>query len=219
MRKRLLDLYNGRKEDFRQIMKIFPEADLSGPFLMSPNLNYNLQKNPLLIVGQETNEWYYDVDNLDQQMSHYENFNVGINYYSSPFWNVTRKIERALNNDAYSCAWANISKFDLDGGRSYGKYEEAISSIDNILISEIEIIKPKFCLFFTGPDFDKRIKNIFNEIQFIEISNWDIRQFCQLKHPNLPEYSFRSYHPKSLRMRRLEKDFIDFFLELNSKIT
>jgi hypothetical protein len=216
MREKLLSLYTNRHADFKKITATFPEVDLSGPFLMSPNKDYNIQKNPLLIVGQETNGWCYDIDDLNQQMTHYENFNLGINYYSSPFWNVTRKLESALNNNAYSSAWTNISKFDLDGTRSYGEYEEAISGLDNILISEIKIVKPKFCVFFTGPSFDGRIKNIFDEVEFIDVPDWNNRQFCRLKHPNLPEYTFRSYHPKSLRIKRLENNFINYFSSLSN---
>jgi len=80
--------------------------------------------------------------------------------------------------------------------------------LDSILIDEIDIIKPNICMFFTGPDFDYRLKNIFTGIEFIEIEGWNIRQFCKLKHKKLPETSLRSYHPKSLRIQHLEERFI-----------
>jgi hypothetical protein len=65
-------------------------------------------------------------------------------------------------------------------------------------------------MFFTGPSFDYRISNIYNGVEFIKIDDWPISQLCRVKHPNLPELSFRSHHPKSLRIRYLEDDFIDF---------
>ena len=210
MKNKLLNLYNNRQQDFKGIIEKFPEDDLAGPFLMSPNEEYVNQPNKLLIIGQETNGWSYHIDELDKQMKTYEDFNVGIEYRASPFWNISRKVEKALNNTPYTCAWTNISKFDLDSGRPYGEYETAISKLDDILISEINIIQPDFCMFFTGPSFDQRLRTIFQDIEFIELPNWSIRQFCQLKHPDLPENSFRSYHPKSLRLRYLEDDFIDY---------
>jgi len=210
MKNKLLNLYTNRQQDFKGIIEKFPEDDLAGPFLMSPNEEYINQANKLLIIGQETNGWSYHIDELDKQMKTYEDFNVGIEYRASPFWNISRKVEKALNNTPYTCAWTNISKFDLDSGRPYGEYETAISKLDDILISEINIIQPDFCMFFTGPSFDQRLRTIFQDIEFIELPNWSIRQFCQLKHPDLPENSFRSYHPKSLRLRYLEDDFIEY---------
>ena len=189
----------------------FPEATLHGPFLMSPNFSFGVQKNPLLIVGQETFGWSKHAEDIEQNMLDYEDFNVGSKYYSSPFWNVTRKIEQILENEAFSCAWTNISKYDVNGGRAEGVYETEISNLDEILIKEIEILKPKICLFFTGPNFDYRIKTIFSEIEFHKVDNWNDRQLCQLKHPNLPENSFRTYHPNYLRRSGLEEGFLDFF--------
>jgi len=213
MKEQLLNLYKQRQADFISIMSKFPDDDLAGPFFMSPNDKYSLQPNPLLIIGQETNGWMYDVEDLEKQMKHYEDFNVGINYKSSPFWNITRKVETAIGSELYTCAWTNVNKFDLDAGRPSGEYEKAISTVDDILIEEIRIVKPKVCLFYTGPSFDDRLKSIFENIEFIEIPGWTTRQLCQLKHPLLPDLTFRSYHPKSLRLRYLEEDFVNYISE------
>jgi hypothetical protein len=209
MKEQLKNLYTNNINAFNQIRLTFPneQFDLPGPFLMSPNTLYSRQKRRLLIIGQQTKGWTYDVD-IEKQQSTYESFNVGENYYSSPFWNITRKLEKAVGNDAFSCAWTNINKFDLEEDRPYGEFEQAISKLDSILIEEINIIKPEVCMFFTGPAFDYRIKNLFLEIELIEIEGWSVRQFCRLKHKDLPEKSFRSYHPKALRIQQLEDKFI-----------
>jgi len=208
MKNELLSLYTTRKEDFKKVVERFPKDDLAGPLLMSPNPDYYTSPNKLLIVGQQTNGWSYHIDDISKQMKTYEDFNVGVKYYASPFWNITRKVENILGNKPHSCAWTNLNKFDLYGGRPYGEYETAISALDDILLAELKIIKPDFCLFFTGPSFDRRLKTIFQDIEFIEIPNFTVRQFCKLKHPDLPENSYRSHHPKSLRIRKLEDDFI-----------
>lgn len=213
-KEKLIELYKSKQHEFKSIVETFPDEDLAGPFLMSPNEKYFQQKNKLLIIGQESCGWSYFVDDIGSQMGNYEQFNLGIDYYPSPFWNITRKVETALGNELYSCAWTNLNKFDLDSGRPYGEHLEQISKLDYILVNEMEIIAPKICLFYTGPSFDERLSKIFDGIIFQEIEGWSIRQFCKLIHPKLPKNSFRSYHPKSLRIRYLEDDFIDYMNNL-----
>jgi hypothetical protein len=210
MKEELFKLYQETQPSFKNVVSAFPEDDLSGPFLMSPDQHYKKQRKPLLVVGQETNGWTYHIDEISKQMDTYEEFNVGQGFNTTTFWNITRKVENALGNEPHSCAWTNLSKFDLYGGKAYGQYEKMISTLDKILVEEIKIIGPKVCLFFTGPDFDSRLKKIFKGVTFEPIEKWNVKQFCRLKHPELPEYSFRSYHPKSLRLRRLENDFIEY---------
>lgn len=214
MKDKLLVAYSQRHMDFKTVRDKYPDEDLAGPFLMSPNDTYAKQPNPLLIIGQETFGWDYNVDDLSKQMEVYEKFNVGENYHASPFWNVTRKVEKALGNEAHSCAWTNISKYDLDGGRAYGEYETTISTLDNVLVDEIRILQPKVCIFFTGPSFDNRIRNIFDSVTFESVVGFGLHQLCQLKHADLPVLTFRTYHPNYLRRSGKEKDFINFITDL-----
>ncbi len=218
MKEDLMDLYRNSQQSFQQVQKSFPHDDLAGPFLMSPSMQYQMQKNPLLVVGQETNGWTYHADDLEKQMRTYEEFNVGYAQSSSAFWKLVRKLEEVTGNASHSCAWANMSKFDLYGRRAYGKYEKAIASLDSLIVDEIKIAAPKICLFFTGPYFDGRLMSIYGNVEFIEIEGWSPKQFCQLRHSLLPELTFRSYHPKSLRLRNLECNFIQYMTELGKNL-
>ena len=141
MKEELLKLYQNIQPNFKTVVGAFPGDDLAGPFLMSPDQHYRKQKKPLLIVGQETNGWTYHIDEISKQMDTYEEFNVGKGFDTTTFWNVARRVERALGNDPHSCAWTNLSKFDLYGGKSYGKYEKMISSLDKIIVDEIITFK------------------------------------------------------------------------------
>ncbi|MDI1355155.1 MAG: hypothetical protein PSX36_09560 [bacterium] len=208
MKEQLLQLYRQQQPSFRNLVSSFPNEDLAGPFLMSPGKHYQKQNYPLLLVGQETKGWSYHIDEIEKQMQTYERYNVGSELETNAFWNISRKIEHLLGNDPCSCAWTNVSRFDLYGGRAHGKYEKAIAHLDRLICEEIKIVAPKVCLFFTGPDFDRRLKNIFEDIEFIEIPGWKPSQLCLLKHAGLPVYTFRSYHPKSLKLHRLEDDFM-----------
>jgi hypothetical protein len=80
MKNELLSLYTKRQEDFKKVVERFPEDDLAGPFLMSPNPDYYTSPNKLLIIGQETNGWSYHIDDISKQMTTYEDFNVGVEY-------------------------------------------------------------------------------------------------------------------------------------------
>ena len=151
----LKQLYQTRNNDFNKIVALFKDDGLTGPILISPNELYLNQPMRLMIIGQQTNDWTCS-DNLDHLMKTYEDFNLGVKYYSSPFWNITRKLEIAMGNVEYSCVWTNINKFDLDKNRPYGKFEREISKLDSILIGEIGFLKPRVCIFFTGPSFDQK---------------------------------------------------------------
>jgi hypothetical protein len=189
IKEQLISVYKERINDFKNIVETFPDTNLAGPLLMSPNNKYEAQPKRLLIIGQQTNGWISQISDVKKQMGKYERFNLGIKYYPSPFWNITRKLEKAIGIQEYSCAWTNINKFDLNAKKPYGDYEKEIKKLDDILITEIEIIKPDICVFFTGPSFDNRIKSIFEGVSFNKIDNWDKRQLAKLKHPLLPEFT------------------------------
>jgi hypothetical protein len=214
MKKELLQLYQKHQNNFKDVRNLFPADDLKGPFLISPNLKYAIQVNPLLIIGQETKGWECEVE-IKKQMEVYEEFNVGEHYVPSPFWNVTRKVEKALGNEPHSCAQTNVNKFDVGGKHPNGAHEIAITSLDKILLEEIKILKPKVCIFFTGPRFDGRLNEIFTDIKFRDVLEFNKREFCQLKHELLPELSFRAYHPNYLRRSGKEKSFLEFISKLS----
>ncbi len=215
IKEELLEIYRDKQQEFKHVIRSFPHDDLAGPFLMSPAPAYQHQPNPLLVIGQETNGWTYFVDDLERQMKTYEEFGVGKDHKASAFWKLIRRVEELMGNTPYSTAWTNLSKFDLYGKRSYGKYEKAIAGLDDMIVDEIRIASPKVCLFFTGPYFDARLSAVYDELEFVEIEGWPLKQFCRLKHPLLPAHTYRSYHPKSLRLRSLEQKFFEFMSALD----
>jgi hypothetical protein len=218
VKQKLLQLYQTHQTNFKNVRNLFPNDDLKGPCLISPNTKYDIQANPLLIIGQETKGWECFVDDIEKQMKVYEDFNLGEKYYRSPYYNVTRKVEDRLGNERYSNTQTNINKFDVGGKHPKGKHEIAIAFLDKILIDEIKILKPKVCIFFTGHSFDNRLNNIFSALEFIEIPEFNKMEFCQLKHELLPELSFRAYHPGYLRRKGKERKFLDFIGKLSSNV-
>jgi len=218
----LLKTYCKRISDFQHIQDVCKGENIAGAFLMSPSENYAKQPFPLLAIGQETYGWEVFSEVVTEEecagmMSAYEDFNVGEKYYASPFWNVIRKIETALGNEFCSCAWTNISKYDQEAGRPDAEHEKLFSTVDNLLIDEIKITKPKVCVLFTSHSFDYRLENIFKQIEFVEVGGFDINTLCQLKHPDLPTLTFRTYHPRYLRMSGIEESVIEFISEQTKK--
>ena len=209
----LKELYKSKITEFKSIVEKFPTHNLMGPLLMSETKEYENSKLKLLIIGQETNGWGEYSENIEQGMEHYLSFNLGSEYYSSPFWNVTRKIENILGNNKYSCAWTNLNKFDDNSNRPEGEVAKKISEIDSLLIDEIKILKPDIVIFFTSHHFDDRIMNIFNGAEFNTLKDFTINHCSSIKHKDLPSFSFRTYHPNYLRRSGLENGFLDLIKE------
>lgn len=216
MKKELYNLYKKYSDEFESIENQFKNECLHGPLLIYPLERYLSQKNKLMFIGQQTKGWSRS-SNIKVQQSCYKHFELGINYVSSPFWNVMRKIENILSNEEYSSLWTNLSKYDVDENEVYGEYEEKTKNVENLLIDEINITDPKICLFVTGPRFDKNIKRIFKDVKFEKIDHKGIRLLHRLIHPSLPKNTFRTYHPNYLRMSKQEKYFLEFIKLINSE--
>lgn len=204
----LLALYRREHEALKAVPAAHPGEDMAGPLLMAPDERYTGQPHRLLIVGQETGGWHYHVDDPELQMEKYREFNVGEQWYASPFWNVTRKVEKLLGNQPYSCAWTNVSKFDHKNGRAVGRFAASIMSVDHLLVEELRILKPTVCLFYTGPDFDMRLCGIFPGVRYSAVEGYTEREMARLEHVELPSLSFRTYHPNYLRRSGMEEGVI-----------
>ena len=170
----------------------------------------------LLIVGQQPYEWGFNVkensreekillDPVNILMQMYSKFAFGKNYYGpgknyrSPFWDAARKVYTSLNPEGpeHGFAWSNLLCIDSRNKRVDNATEENLLTL-NLLTEEIRLIKPNVVIFFTGPRYDGCIKETFCNVRFKMIE----KGLDVLEHPNLPMKSFRTYHPKYLRMSK-----------------
>lgn len=172
---------------------------LSHPLLISIPEAYLSQKTKLLVVGQQTNRWCGG--SIDDLLECYKRFSFG-EQYSSPFWNVTRKLEALLEIDPFAITWSNLNKCDFEGRRPSEKLEQEIYNKFPVLNGEIGLLKPDIVLFFSGPYYDSHLKGIFPKCKFINVSGFLERQLCRVEHQSLPFNSYRTYHPKHLRISR-----------------
>ena len=206
--KLLRELYQDNKIALDKVREAFINEDLEGPLLMELG-NYYEQSIKLFIIGQETNGWNCNYNDHNSLLKTYRNFNMGEHYYSSPFWNITRKIEDIIGVSRYSCAWSNINRYDHNRGEPKALILNEIRTLDYLVAEEISTIQPDVCLFFINRKYDYRLQELYPGIQMRAVEGLPFNHFVQLHHKSLPSYSFRTPHPKAIRLRKWEKAFID----------
>jgi len=187
---------------------------LSQPILMKVPERYINSSTKIMIIGQQTFGW--GAGGICELLKCYENFNLGEKYYSSPFWDIIRKIEIIFQNQPYSCVWTNINKCDYNNNRPPMEIENKISTSFPVLKHEIEILNPDVIIFFTGPNFDRNILETFPEVKFIDLFDFKKIKLAKLENLILPENTFRTYHPKYLRIKKFEGIFLDFIKKIDA---
>lgn len=209
--KTLNELYHENRAKLEEIRESDPL--LSDPLLMELDAYYR-QPVKLLIIGQQTNGWHgnYKIFNVGGKRT-----DTGRKYYNSPFWNIARKIENILGDEPYSCAWSNINRYDHNCKEPKGVILEKIQELDFLLKEEIALIKPDVCMFFTNKKYDYRLERLFPGLTMQTIEGLPREHFALLGHELLPKYSFRTPHPKTIRIQNWEHDFVHAMQELLSK--
>jgi hypothetical protein len=123
--------------------------DLEGPLLMELFSHYE-QSIKLFIIGQETNGWCCDYNDHDSLLGTYMRFKRGEKLCSSPFRDITRKVEALIGIARDSCVWSNINRYDHNGGEPKGEILNEIRSLDYLVAEEVSAIQPDVCSLRTG---------------------------------------------------------------------
>ncbi len=255
--KQLNELYNDYFiKRYNEISKEIDDEilkSLSIPYLLHVPKNYFKGKR-VWYVGQEPYLWYglYDKKRLEPEgivdyavQSHHEFFNGGM--VNSPIWNFLGKLKEDAQN---SIVCNNIYKFSyIEAGLSPNsklfkskenqeKYLKPIYQLQqDILLKELEILKPEVILFMTGHDNDplyfdnigdkgiayqsKQYQVQYDDIDEAAKIGIDKWKFGQLIYDKFPEETYRTYHPGYLRRSRHlsneQKEFIISFLQSKVK--
>jgi len=212
---RLLNkLYEKHWNDIAKLQSKHPE--LSAPLLIKAPKSYFEQNVKLMIIGQQTRGW--DGRDIGSALKCYEDFNFGEHYYSSPFWNITRKVESALGIDKYAIVWSNLNRCDYNEKRPPMEIENELRILLPVLLGEIEILKPDVIFFYTGPSFDGHIKQAFTGSRFEPaINTFSERKLSRIRHDLLPHHSYRTYHPLYLRLSGIEPRFVEYVKNIAGK--
>jgi len=189
----------------------------SYPLFLKLSENFIGSKNKIIIYGQETFGWHdtfsenkeYNmlenkIDGILETYQKFYNEKGYLRYYPSPFWNVFRLIENLCceSGKTFGLLFNDITKLGLvGGGFPYNWYDDIIKPYFNeLVIREIEIIKPDFLIFLTGRD--NILDDIFHDLhlQRENVDGFDQYDLCKLLVPNI-KIAYRTQHPQTMYAR------------------
>jgi hypothetical protein len=97
--------------------------------------------------------------------------------YSSPFWQAFREIQAW---PAAGVVWNNISRCAFEGGSILRAPKQLQCRLfegqSKLVATEIDILRPEVCLFFTGPLYDDLLNEVFPGCEYMPIDDIPIRQ-------------------------------------------
>ncbi|RZK39906.1 MAG: hypothetical protein EOO90_17170 [Pedobacter sp.] len=190
---------------------------VSFPLLVKPYPDYFESQTKLMIFGKETYSWKIsenlpymkeDITNNDvvgTLLKKYKDFNLGIDR-NSPFWNFCHKLNRKFNKSDRAFIWNNISKVDENRSTPNWFILKELSANSGIINKEIDLLKPEVVVFLTGSIPQSHLNNIFKGLQMISLNE----SIFRMQHISLPFHSYKTAHPKSLRLNKTFDSVIDF---------
>jgi hypothetical protein len=168
----------------------------------------------VMVFGQETNGWWTSLPktnsfaNIEMLIDKYdEGFNTdGIFLLKTPFWKGFDKFRKMLGEKypgkKIRYVWNNIVKIGKADGK--GCTPDYIYNIErehfSIIAEEVKIINPNVILFLTGPKYDNKIADNFEQLQYSAISPFSENELAELSIPDV-DFAFRMYHPNYFRYR------------------
>lgn len=199
----------------------------TNPLLIKVADDYVTSKNKIMILGQDTNSWGYELGNnsffsneVQKTIDVYEAFylNGGIKSYRGPFWNEFKRIVSEVK-DKYDASFIynNINKI----GRIVKGNSDSINGIqfqyfNGIIKQEILITKPDVVVLFTGHDYDEFIKHQIGTFKRENVNEnlWILKFEDELE--NLAV--FNTFHPRALYGRSLNREVISAIIDEIKKV-
>lgn len=200
----------------------------TNPLLIQVNENWKLADFKIMIVGQETNGWCHECGNsqefnpnINKSIEVYNNFYLKGNGYRSPFWNEFNRIRKNINpNKKVAFSWNNLIKIGKVGVGNSHKINQIKETYFNVLLEEIEILKPNCIIFFTGPNYNNFIEKYIGKNKTTPIVEFNSNELSIVEFENLNSlFCLKTYHPNYLYRSGLRLKVINKIIELiNQKI-
>ncbi|WP_439516799.1 hypothetical protein [Sediminibacterium sp.] len=197
-------------EKLKKIGPLFDfDNEIDGPLIMNAwEEDYLNSQIKLLFIGQECDEWIGEtIDKFEDLKNRYVDFKLSKNGTRTTFWQYVYYVNSILNpsnKDGNNFLWTNVSKFCMWNGKplDWTTHKATVKHF-NCLKEEIKIVNPDVVLFFSGPNYDDKIKIQFEtEVIFEQLSDEiPLRELAVLFNENLPKHTYRTYHPKAMQMR------------------
>jgi hypothetical protein len=188
-------------------------------FIASPNDEYMSEylkaDIKLMIFGMETNGWggiygQYE-ERLDTIIDDYTEYFCGtVTDPRRPIFQGSKGVIDRLHtklggNKSIEYIWNNIVKMGY-AGKNLGNYHFPVNFYDKsdvikkylnpLIPKEIEILKPDFIVFFTGPNYDRIIDDVFSRPEKILIEGFKQDDLCEIGITNAKK-AFRTHHPRN----------------------
>lgn len=221
---KLTELYQGNWDSYllgRNLLTrkkaLGENLDYTRPLLikLKDEQAYMLADKRVMILGQETNGWAEGGEMTpENSMNKYvEFFGDGENVkWKGPFWNETKRFIRLLKKkfpeQKIAYTYNNVVKIGKSSG--IGFPGETIYQIEmnhfDILKKEIDILKPQLLLFFSGVNYEDRIRNKLGDFSKETVKSFSHDKLCRLvfADKNLP-IAFRTLHPKAMYIQKLDR--------------
>ena len=148
--------------------------------------------------------------------------------YGGQFWNMVKYFinEIIIKNKEKKIGylWNNLVKAGKDSkGFPWNWYEEIIKpNFNKLILKEIDILKPDYIVFFTGPNssngpYDNVLDHIFSNPNRKKVSGFNDNELCEIEIKNVKK-SFRTYHPTYLLRNNKERPYKDFIKKIVDEI-
>ncbi|MCE0483309.1 MAG: hypothetical protein LV479_03620 [Methylacidiphilales bacterium] len=186
------------------------DRGISNPLFIHVPEAYETAELKLMVIGKETHSWAWHLGDPDHPTSveklvaHYREFNLGEKYVKSPFWWAAHELQRQLTPAVppFGFVWSNLFICDQNCKTPENDIGNKLREL-SILKEELGILQPDAVVFLTGwYPYDYTIKKLFPGIVMTPEDGDDGKLLSRLSHPALPVQSYRTYHPKYLRLKR-----------------
>jgi hypothetical protein len=183
----------------------------TSPLFLKSHEGYENAETKIMIFGKETNGWGENQhETLEEIRQKYVDFFInedGSNEYCrrhrryhSHFWIGIKEIINLLNEKnagkKIGSLWNNIVKMGYSVKGFPDKFYKPIVKpyLNNLITKEIEILKPDYIIFLTGPGYDWVLNDVFGTPERKTVEGFSNRQLCEIIIPNVKR-AFRTYHP------------------------
>jgi hypothetical protein len=202
-------------------------SELSAPFLIRTNEQYENAKPKVVVVGQETNGWlgtYRDFLAESKTIecartkqcatSAFDVYEWILENHKTTFFQYLDMIRFGLYGKASAHStrktilWLNLFKISRGPMWRSPWKREVMRLQGDVVQREITLLKPDVVIFLTGPNYDDVLEDAAWNAQITEMGVYPKRQLAQvIQKELLPGLSFRTYHPKYLRLKKKGLEF------------
>lgn len=203
-----------------------PDRLLEGlgcPLVMAEHPGWRGSRHRLLFLGQETARWSVPgavtlrecialAAPLEKLASAYVATDFGIAAPRVHFIRAMRRLERELEDgERGAVMWTNACHVDC---APMGRASASVANLPRglrgavlewqrgLLAAEVAHLLPRAVLAACGPKYDDALVADFPGLRFEPVGDSPVREFARLVHPELPDASFRTHHPRTLEITK-----------------